>query len=105
MRSIFTSKELEAGMFIIKCDVSNPIVDFNSARCSVYKIVYLNIIGQSTRYELCSVLTDGCCFAMQTDINDLCYLLNNDTHGFRPLTKDEMMLLMKNNNQNFYWKT
>ena len=105
MRSVFAPEDLDVGMFIIKCDVPNPIIDFNSARCSVYKIVYLNVAGLSTKYGLCSVLTDGCCFAMQTDKKDLCYMLNNDPFGFRPITKQEMLILMEHNNQNFYWKT
>lgn len=100
MKNIFTVKELEIGVFIIRNDAGKPFKDLTFARTVTYKVGYSQYRQQ--KYGLCSVLTDGFYVGVANSAKEMADYLNNHKVGFRPLTKDELFQLVNSSNQGFY---
>jgi hypothetical protein len=88
IRHVFEPSDFEgAGQMVIR--ESYPIGDSNLGfGCSVaYKIGY---IPGEARNKRCKIsLADGYIKVYDT-IEELCDALNNDTEGFRPMTREEI---------------
>ena len=100
MRNIFTEKELEAGMFIVRNDAGKPFKDLNFARTVAFKVSY-NIFGESEKWGICNFLTDGCFIGITASKELLADHFNDDANGFRQMTQDEVIQLVLSTEQGF----
>jgi len=100
MKTIFTEKEIECGMFIIRNSSLKKSNDLSFARTVTFKIGFSH--ESEKKYGICNFLTDGFYVGIAKDKKDLCEWLNNDEIGYRPLTKDEVIEMIKSTNQGFY---
>ena len=100
MKNIFTPEELVMGMFIVRNDVKKPFESLAHARTLTFKVVFN--VSESGSHGICNVLTDGCYMKISDNAKDFCDYLNDGEIGYRPLTKDELILLINNTNQGFY---
>ncbi len=103
MKNIWTEKELECGMFIIRNDAGKiPFKDADFARTVVFKIGFS--MGSDKKYGKISILTDGAYFGLRPTLKELADYLNEDERGYRPLTREELINLLKSSDQGFYYK-
>ena len=100
MKNLFTSDELQTGMFLVLNSAGKPFKDLGYARSAAFKVAYNSSCPRS--YGLCSVFTDGCYTQFAENKNDFLKLLNADETGYRPLTKEELFQLFESSNQGFY---
>ena len=100
MKTEFTESNLRIGTFIIKNNVSNPIMDVGFASTMAFKVVF--VVGQyEKQYGLCNFLTDGWVSLQAKTIGELAEQLNNDEYGYRYMTKDEVIQIIKSRTQGF----
>ena len=100
MRNIFTTKELEMGMFIVRNDAGKPFIDLTFARTVAFKICYI-VGGGSKRYGIVNFLTDGAFIGLADNKQELVDHLNADKEGYRQMTKDEVIQLTATTEQGF----
>lgn len=100
MRTVFTEKEIECGMFIIKNSSPKKTKDLPFAKTVAFKIGFSHY--GDLKYGLCNFLTDGFYVGVAKDKKELCEHLNNDDVGYRPMTKEEVIQIINYSNQGFY---
>lgn len=98
MKYIWEEKDIECGMFVIRqsADLVTKSTDLNFARSVTIKIGFAydeKNKGLGQTYGACNVFTDGFYYNVGTKA-DFVRTFNEDEFGYRPLRKDEAILLL-----------
>jgi hypothetical protein len=101
MKNIWTEKDIEAGLYIIRESSPKGSANLSFARTVVFKIGFSFSKG-IPKYGKISCLTDGLFCPLGETTKDIADQLNADEIGYRPLTKEEYIKLIENTNQGFY---
>lgn len=98
-KKTWVPKDIYAGLYIIK--ESSPFGDENLsyARTVIYKVIFSYDFQK--KYGLCSCLTDGFCTSIADNIEEMVDYLNSDSIGYRQLTKEEYIKIIRHTNQGF----
>lgn len=101
MKFIFEPHDIKAGLFIVRKPMNGKTYkDLDFARTVVFKIGY-TFEDSIPKWGICNVLTDGLYSAIGQTEEDVADFLNKDKHGYEPLSKKEMMILMEHTMQGF----
>jgi hypothetical protein len=101
MKFTFEASDIKAGLFVVRQPRNGkPYCDLDFARTVVFKIGYTFALG-IPKWGVCNVLTDGLYQPIGDTEQDVADWLNNNEHGFEPLSKKEMMTLMEHTMQGF----
>ena len=99
MKNIFKPADIQGGMYIIRETSPKDSKNLGFAATVAFKIGWnAHVNGE---YGLISHFTDGMYMKYGTK-EELCEKLNNDVAGYRPLTKQEYLKILKNTDQGFY---
>ena len=93
---IWSANDIEKQHGILIIRESSPLgsTDIKFARTVTYKIGFSNQVSEKTRYGKISIFTDGWFCPIANTAQEFADYLNNDEYGYRPLTKNEALLLL-----------
>ncbi len=100
LKYIWEEKDIICGTYIIKETSPKGSDNLNFARTVTYKIGFDNNDKEKPVNKI-SCLTDGWVCPIAKDEKEFAEYLNNDEHGFRPLTKEEYLAMINSTNQGF----
>ncbi len=95
MKYTWQPQDIEAGKFVIRQSSSNVKKDTTFARTVASKIGFN--MGDHTKtkpYGLIDVFTDGAYIPIGTK-EKMAKMFNDDEFGYRPLTKEEAIIMLK----------
>ena len=101
-KHIFTIEELEKnnfGLFIIRYFDEDIKTNVGYAATVSYKLSYQH--HRDFKYGLVNFLSDGWFNPVCKTKEELCEILNTDKHGYRLLTKEEVIYIINNRSQGF----
>jgi len=112
MKNIWTPKDIEAGMLIIRESSPKKSTNLSFATTVTYKIGFGHFgekgkseKGYDTDQQYCkiAVFTDGLVYPVGFTKQDLCDALNKDEIGYRPLTIDEAISLLEHSKSQLFY--
>lgn len=99
MKYKFEEKDIELGTFVIKNSSPKGSGDLGFASTVAYKICWIPE-GKINTYCMVAMFTDGGIFKLGTK-DELLQHINEDKHGYRPLTKQELLNILSHSNNGF----
>lgn len=100
MKNIWQESDIVAGRYIIKESSPKGSCDLSFARSVAFKIGFIN--SGDKKYGLTNCLTDGWFCPMAETKAEVAKMLNEDSYGYRPLTKEEYISMVHSTEQGFY---
>lgn len=103
IKFIWELSDIVSGIYFIRQTSPIDSKDLSFACTVSFKLGFLHD-GSEQPWVLISVLTDGMVYAKMANKEDVLNMLNNDEHGYRPLTKSEYMAMLESTDQGFIKK-
>lgn len=94
MKYTWQPQDIECGKFVIRQSSNNVKKDTTFARTVASKIGFDMSGNKGKPYGLIDVFTDGAYIPIGTK-EKMAKMFNEDKHGYRPLTKEEAILMLK----------
>lgn len=100
IKFIWEVSDIECGMYFIKNSSPLGSADLSFASTVCFKLGFLHTDGEKS-YVLISMMTDGMVYKKMETKEDVVNMLNEESFGYRPLTKDEYVAIISRTNQGF----
>ncbi len=101
MKNLFTEKDIQAGLYIVRETSPKGSKDL-SFKCTVAFKIGWDAKADGGDYGFISIFTDGMYCGVAKNKAEMAAYLNEDQHGYRPLTKAEFIELINSTEQGFY---